>query len=223
MSAPETHPWRATLLIIEDDPDQLFLYEQVLAEYRIHSSSNASGATALLEQEIPNVIILDHILADGDLGADLLPAIRAKYAHVPIVMVSGTLDIRKQLEILQGPFSAHYVIEKPVAIDQLRDTVRQALDECGVGEVVRGIQSLERAEMLRTNEAERVFAERLSRQHELAKQLRQSADPANLSALARSFNVHRRTISRDLVDLINRGQLDPKAYPEYKSSTSTST
>lgn len=212
----ENETWKASILIVEDDPDQLFLYRQILAGHRLTSVSNAQQALAELETAVPNLIILDHILADGDLGTDLLPVLRANYSHVPVVIVSGTLDINAQLQALQGPFAAHYVIEKPVDVQTLRNTVKQALDECGVGETVRSIRSMERAEILKTNEPERVFAERLARQHEIFKRLRDGNQIANVSALSREFNVHRRTISRDLTDLINRGQLDPKVYAEYK-------
>jgi len=43
--------------------------------------------------------------------------------------------------------------------------------------------------------------------------LRQSAEHLNVSALARQFNVDRKTIRRDL-HLIQRGQLDPSIDPE---------
>ena len=216
MSEKESEPWKASILVVEDDPDQLFLYQQILAGHKFTSVTTAKEALAALEESVPNLIILDHILADGDLGTDLLPVLRSNYSHVPVVIVSGTLDIKGQLQALQGPYAAHYVIEKPVDVQTLRSTVQQALDECGVGEAVRSIRSLERAEMIKTNEPERVFAERLARQHELFKRLREGKETANVSALSREFNVHRRTISRDLTDLINRGQLDPKVYAEYK-------
>ena len=38
----------------------------------------------------------------------------------------------------------------------------------------------------------------------------------NASALAREFNVARRTVIRDLQELIRRGQLKPEVYPEWQ-------
>jgi len=43
---------------------------------------------------------------------------------------------------------------------------------------------------------------------------RQIRERPNISALSRQFNVARRTIIRDLQELIRRGQLKPEVYPE---------
>jgi len=39
----------------------------------------------------------------------------------------------------------------------------------------------------------------------------------NISGLAREFKVARRTIIRDLQELIRRGQLKPETYPEWET------
>ena len=177
----------------------------------------------MLQEEIPDVIILDNVLAGAERGTDFLPELKRQAGHVPVLLVTGTLDIQGQLRALQGPDSAHYLVEKPVDLDELRGVVKKALDECGLAETVRSIRSLERAEMIRTSEPERQFAERLSRQHELLKRLRNHVtDRANVSALAREFRVSRRTIARDLQDLITRGQINPAVFSEEAGSGESS-
>jgi len=207
--------WKAAILIIEDDADQVLLYSKVLRSYRLLTAASGTEALRIIHDEIPDVIILDHILAAGEKGTDLLPILKTELAHVPVVIVSGTLDIKGQIKALQGPRAAHYVIEKPVDVDELKSVLNQAIDECGMAETVRSLRSLERAEMLKTNEPERQFTERLGRHQELLKLLRHGNEPANISALARQLKVSRRTISRDLQDLIARGQLDPNTCPEH--------
>jgi DNA-binding NtrC family response regulator len=210
-----TAGWKASILIIEDDPDQVLLYRKALKTHRLRAVSQATDALKILEEDIPDVIILDQVLAAAERGTDFLPALKALAGHVPVILITGTLDIPQQLKALQGPDAAHYLIEKPVDLDELRKVVGQALDACGLAETVRSIRSLERAEMIRTSEPERQFAERLARQHELVKRLRSDAgERANVSALAREFRVSRRTIARDLQDLIARGQLDSSLYSE---------
>jgi len=49
------------------------------------------------------------VLAGGELGSEFLPRLKTIAAHVPVIIVSGTLDIQGKLEALQGPLSAHYV------------------------------------------------------------------------------------------------------------------
>jgi DeoR/GlpR family transcriptional regulator of sugar metabolism len=54
----------------------------------------------------------------------------------------------------------------------------------------------------------------LSRQTQIRQQLADSPDRPNISALARQFKVARRTIIRDLQELIRRGELAPDVYPK---------
>jgi len=212
VSADSTQRWQATILAIEDDPKQLRLYTKSLAAYRVLTVTSGTEAMKLIAEEVPDVILLDHQLADGEKGTEFLPLIKSDFAHVPIILISGTLDIKGQLQALQGPYSAHYLIEKPVNIQVLRETVARALDECGLAETVRCIRSLERAEMLSTKDPERVFAARLARQVEVLKRLREG-QPANVTQLARTLKVSRRTIARDIQELMDRGQLPPGVSP----------
>jgi DNA-binding NtrC family response regulator len=200
----------ATILVVEDDPNQFRLYGKVLKGYRLTCVVNGSAALKALEERLPDLIILDHILASGEHGTEFLPLLKEKATHVPVIIVSGTLDIRGQLQALQGPCSAHYVLEKPVRAADLTALVEKALTDCGFAETVRALQSLERAEKIESNEPERRFVERLARQHEILTQLRRSPGLANVSALARQFNVDRKTIRRDLCDLVQRGQLEAR-------------
>jgi DNA-binding NtrC family response regulator len=201
------------ILIVEDDPKQIRLYAQVLNQFRLTCVGTGSAALQALEERIPDLIILDHMLAQGELGIAFLPRLKTVAAHVPIIVISGTLDIAGQLGALQGPFSADYVIEKPVDIHQLEQTVETALNECGLGRTVRSLRSLEQAELIEDTDRERLFTERLARQHELIKRLRGSVQKPNISQLAEEFKVHRKTIRRDLHDLVQRGQLDPAVFP----------
>jgi hypothetical protein len=135
---------------------------------------------------------------------------------VPVILISGTLKSREQLDALQGPRAAHFVLEKPVDLDEFDRTVQTALNECGIGETVAALQSLERAEKIESSEPDRRFTERLARQHEIVKRLRGSSERPNISGLSREFSVSRKTIIRDLQDLIQRGQLPEAVYPEWQ-------
>ena len=209
----------ASILIVEDDPRQLRLYSRILRGYRVTCVSTATAALEELASHLPDLVILDHVLAGGERGVQFLPRLKALAAHVPVVMISGTLNLRGQVTALQGRDSAHYVLEKPVDPDELERVVRTAIDDCGLGETVRTLQSLERAEKIEDSEPERRFTERLSRQHELVKRLRGAEGRPNISLLARDYQVSRRTILRDLHDLVQRGQLDPGVCPEPTSES----
>lgn len=205
----------ADILVVEDEPQQIRLYSKALRGYRLTCVSTSAAALEQIHKHVPDLIILDHILSDGELGTDLLPHLKDAVAHVPVIIVSGTLDIRGKLGALQGPRAAHFVIDKPVDLDELEHTVKCALEDCGIAETVRSLRSLERAEKIESNEPERRFTERLARQNELLKRLRGTTTRPNISHLADEFNVSRKTIIRDLQSLIQRGQLDASVYPEW--------
>jgi DNA-binding NtrC family response regulator len=204
---------RASILIIEDDERQLRHYRRTLVRYRLTTAPSGSQAMALLQTTKPDLIILDHILADGELGSEFLPQLKTVAAHVPIIIISGSLNVRAQLNALQGPLRAHYILEKPVDLDELDATVERALTDCGLGEVVRMLKSLESLERIDGNEPERRFTERMARQHAIAQRLGQSGEAPNVSRLAEEFKVDRKTIRTDLNDLRQRGQIDARLYP----------
>src|SRR3954449_70608 len=97
----------ASILIIEDDPQHLRLYAKALRGYRLTCVGTGTAALKTLEEKLPDLIILDHVLAEGERGTDFLPRIKAVASHVPIIIISGTLDIEGQLSALSGPLSAH--------------------------------------------------------------------------------------------------------------------
>jgi DNA-binding NtrC family response regulator len=205
------------ILIVEDDDLQYEIYEEALAKYQLVRVKNGSEALARIPRDPPDVLILDHVLSKGELGLDFLPAFKELLPHVPIVIVSGALEMRQQMAALQGPRRAHYCLPKPVDVHALRRTVETALRECGETEVVRQFEALERS---RRPDAQELFSrstDRLTRQNHLLERLGKSRERPNISALAREFNVARRTIIRDLQELIRRGQLKPEVYPEWEN------
>jgi DNA-binding NtrC family response regulator len=208
---------RASILVIEDEPKQLKLYTKALSGYRLFCVSTGTAALKVLSDCKPDLIILDNILEKGERGVEFLPRLKAAAAHVPVILISGTLELRAQLDALQGPRAAHYSLEKPVDLDELDRTVEIALTECGIGEMVASLQSLEKAEKIEASEPDRRFTERLARQHQMIKGLRNAVERPNISALSREFNVSRKTVIRDLQDLIRRGQLPEEIYSEWKT------
>jgi DNA-binding NtrC family response regulator len=206
-----------TILIVEDDDLQFEIYEEALAKYQLVRVKNGSEALARIPRQPPDVLILDHVLSEGELGLDFLPGFKELLPHVPVIIVSGALEVRQQMAALQGPRRAHYCLPKPVDVHALRRTVEAALQECGEPEVVRQFEALERSRRVDAQELFSRSTDRLARQNRIREQLEKSKERPNISALARQFKVARRTIIRDLQELIRRGQLKPEVYPEWEN------
>jgi DNA-binding NtrC family response regulator len=207
----------AKILILEDDDLQYEIYEEALSKYQLHRANSGSEALAMLSKLQPDALILDHVLDKGELGLDFLPEFKQLLPFVPIIVVSGALEVHQQLEALQGPRRAHYCLTKPVDLRALKRTIETALKECGEHEVVRQFEALERSHR---GDAQELFSrstDRLSRQNHIRERLLKTKERPNISALAREFGVARRTIIRDLQELIRRGQLKPEVYPEWEN------
>jgi DNA-binding NtrC family response regulator len=206
----------AAILIIEDDDLQYEIYEEALSKYRLVRVRNGSEALAEIPKSAPNLLILDHVLSEGELGLEFLPGLKDLLPHVPIIVVSGALEVHQQMEALQGPRRAHYCLTKPVDIRALKHTVETALKECGEKEAVRQFEGLERSRRVDALDLFSRSTDRLSRQNQIFELVRKSRERPNISALSRQFRVARRTIIRDLQELIRRGQLKPEVYPEWE-------
>ena len=204
------------ILIIEDDDFQYEIYEEALSQYRLTRAINGTDALKKISDDSPVLLILDHVLAQGELGLSFLPEFKQLLPHVPIIVVSGALEVRQQLAALQGPRRAHYCLPKPVDLHELRKTIAIALAECGDLEVVRQFEALERSRRANALELLSRSTDRLSRQNRILEIIGKSSRRPNISALAREFKVARRTIIRDLQELIRRGQLKPEIYPEWE-------
>jgi DNA-binding NtrC family response regulator len=213
MSAPPK------ILVVEDDDLQYEIYEEALSAYALTRAVTGSAALAAIPRENPSLIVLDHVLDKGELGLDFLPAFKDLAPHVPIIVISGALEAPKRLQALQGPRRAHYCLPKPLDIDELKKTVQIALTECGEREALRQFESLERSRRVDALELFSRSTDRLSRQTRIREMLAKEPHRPNISVLSRQFNVARRTIIRDLQELIRRGELPPSVYPEWESPT----
>jgi DNA-binding NtrC family response regulator len=211
---------KSIILIVEDDDLQYEIYEEALRKHTLARVQTGTEALARIAGQPPDLLILDHVLADGELGLDFLPEFKELLPFVPIIVVSGALEVHQQLRALQGPRRAHYCLPKPVDIHELQETVETALAECGQREAIRQFEALEKSRRVDALEMFSRSTDRLSRQNRVLELVSASKDRPNISALARQFGVARRTIIRDLQELIRRGQLTPEVYPDWENPPS---
>ncbi len=208
---------RKRILIVEDDDLQHEIYEEALSDYELFRVITGSAALSKVAKEPPDLILLDHILARGQRGLDFLPELKELLPYVPIIVVSGALEVHQQIDALQGPRRAHYCLTKPVDINELKRTVPTALHECGETEVVRQFEALERSKRADIEDLLSRSTDRLTRQTDIRRQVQHSSERPNISALARKHRVARRTIIRDLQELIRRGEVSADIYPKWES------
>ena len=118
------------MLVVDDDPDVRDLLDDYLSEqgYEVVSADSAATARDLLDDQAPNVVLLD-VGLPGEDGLSLARHIRERF-DIGIIMVSGsgeTVDRIVGLEV-----GADGYVAKPIRIaDVLAEVGR--LTESGQG------------------------------------------------------------------------------------------
>jgi CheY-like chemotaxis protein len=122
-------PGQTTVLLVEDDPDQLALAQLRLkmAGYQVRSVDRARALSRFLRQQArPDLMLLDVMLPDGN-GFVILGQLRARpeFATLPIVLLTVKAelgDIRKGLAL-----GADGYVTKPYSKTQLAELIGRVL------------------------------------------------------------------------------------------------
>lgn len=106
------------LLVIDDDKRfTSSLYYLFYKSYTIHIAPLAEIALAKLRENVYDLILLDMNLPDSS-GSDLYESIRTNDQKTPIVVVSGSSDLRVKVNMLSSGASDY--ITKPIYAEELR-------------------------------------------------------------------------------------------------------
>jgi CheY-like chemotaxis protein len=124
-------PAQTSILLVEDDPDQMALAELrlTMAGYKVRSVDRAKVLSRSLREEArPDLLLLDVLLPDGD-GFDILAQLRGRpdFATLPIVLLTVKAElahIRKGLEL-----GADGYITKPYSKNQLAEVIGRVLKQ----------------------------------------------------------------------------------------------
>ena len=113
---------RATILTVDDDPAARSMVKLIFEGQGMRVIQAASGEEALktLEQERPHAVLLDLTMPGMD-GLMTLKKIKAKYAQLPVVMVSARGEQETVREAMRA--GAYDYVTKPFSLDYLESTV----------------------------------------------------------------------------------------------------
>jgi PAS domain S-box-containing protein len=113
-----------SVLVIDDDPDVRSFVVAALEEqgYRVREASNGRDGLASIEQETPDLVVLDFIMP-GLSGADVARRILDKRPDQPILFVSGY----SETEAIKRTAPQAPLLAKPFRADALQNAVRGAL------------------------------------------------------------------------------------------------
>lgn len=116
------------ILVIDDERAIRNTLKEILEyeKYQVDLAENATVALQLINYNEYNIILCDIKMPDTD-GLELLPQIIDKQPDAPVVMISGHGNIDTAVESIKK--GAYDFIEKPLDLNRLLITIRNALDK----------------------------------------------------------------------------------------------
>jgi two-component system KDP operon response regulator KdpE len=113
------------ILVVDDEPAILRFLRAGLGSqgYGVVEASTAAEALAAVRRKAADLVVLDLGLPDRD-GLDLIPALRAADAAVPIIILSSRDDERGKVAALDS--GADDYVTKPFGMEELLARIRAA-------------------------------------------------------------------------------------------------
>ena len=123
----EEKPIMRQLLVVDDEPAIISLFEHVFAESDIEVSSarTVKSALDLISKTAPDAVILDVMLPDGD-GLEAFERIKELDSQLPVIIMTSGRDGQTAIEAMQQG-AIDYLV-KPLDVRSLNKVVRCALE-----------------------------------------------------------------------------------------------
>jgi putative two-component system response regulator len=123
---------RRTILLVDDDPVFVDAVTAVLeTRYAVRSAGNGAEARRSIDEQVPDLIVLDVMMDYPSEGFDVARALQAdpRTRAVPIVMLTGVDQVynyRMETDETWVPCARY--LEKPIAPDRLLAQVAELLE-----------------------------------------------------------------------------------------------
>jgi two-component system nitrogen regulation response regulator NtrX len=117
------------VLIVEDEDDIRSMISGILEDegYQVREAATSEAALEAVKSRKPNLVVLDVWLKGSGMdGIELLTALKARYSHLPVIIISGHGTVETAVSaIRKGAFD--YIV-KPFKAEKLLVTASRALE-----------------------------------------------------------------------------------------------
>lgn len=128
------------ILIVDDEKFIRMALNEALRswDYSPVEAGSVAEALRVFDEEEPAVVLLDIDLPDGS-GLDILNEIKHRRPETIAVMITGNIGVENTVAALRG--GAHDFIGKPVKLEELEVTLRNALETRHLRREVQNVRS----------------------------------------------------------------------------------
>ena len=114
------------ILIVDDDKDLCFNLASILKEegHEVITAADGKQALKAIDQSAPDLVLLDIKLPGMD-GVELLPEMKRKGSHLPIIMLTANSDVKSAVKAMK--LGAYDYITKPFDDEELILIIKKAL------------------------------------------------------------------------------------------------
>ena len=115
----------AKILVVDDEEHIRLLYSEELSEdgYEVITAADGHNLTERIEEEKPDIVILDIKMIDYN-GLDLLQEIRNKFYNLPVILCTAYDTFKEDIKSIAADF---YVI-KSFDLTELKKKIAMALE-----------------------------------------------------------------------------------------------
>jgi CheY-like chemotaxis protein len=117
----------STVLYVEDDVETAHVHGQILEEagHRVLTARDGKEALERFASERPSVVVTDIVMEDYG-GAEFVVHLRSVKAGVPIIVITGAVDVRKTaFQRLCSAMRVQAVLTKPFDPSELSGMIEE--------------------------------------------------------------------------------------------------
>jgi len=125
-------PTKAKVLLVEDDPMVVRMYERKLKKdgFKVALAYNGEKGLAALQQDRPDIVLLD-IMMPKVSGLDMLKAVKAdpQYKDLPIVMLTNLGDRAEDVDRCKAMGAEDYWVKANMTLEQIIEGIKKILSK----------------------------------------------------------------------------------------------
>ena len=123
----------ASILIVDDDQDQLRILQRILQRegHDVETVEESQTALEKIKEQMFDIVISDMWMSSRFEGRDLLKEIKKVDPALPVLIITAFAELNDAVDLVANE-GAFYYLEKPIEIDVLKREVNRALETRGI-------------------------------------------------------------------------------------------